>query len=583
MPASLVDGSSILVLDIGHANTHALLFDVVEGHYRFIAIAEAASTAAPPANDVIPGIYAAIQRLEEKTGQHFLDENDNLIIPSTAEGYGVDSVAATISAGPALKIAVAGLLADVSVESAQRLGRMLYGSLVETLHINDTRSASEQINALAAAKADVIVIAGGTDGGATRSLEKMFEIIGLGAYLASEENVPTVVYAGNQALAEQVRDVFENVAEEVHVVPNLRPSLEIENLAPAASALAKIYPKRLAHYVGGVETVQNWAQGNVLAANYAQLRIIRLLGGIYSSPKGVMHIDLGAESLSMMAAYGEAWQAQTLPMGSGQSSVSVLQRGMLDDVMQWLALDLKPERVRDYIYSKYFYPHQIPANKESLAIEQAMARVILQQGVQAFCEEIPAVALQPHPRLLPLVEPIFVHGEALLNAGSLGATLLTLLDGLQPVGVTTLVLDENNLLSALGVIAEVNPLVPAQVLETGAFTNLATVISPISNARKGAQILSIDMVDEKGNRTHTDVKQGGLEIMALPPGSRAKVTIAPKRHTNAGFGPGRGREITISGSLLGLVIDGRGRPLSLPDDAIRRRESFKKWLWVLGG
>jgi hypothetical protein len=32
-----------------------------------------------------------------------------------------------------------------------------------------------------------------------------------------------------------------------------------------------------------------------------------------------------------------------------------------------------------------------------------------------------------------------------------------------------------------------------------------------------------------------------------------------------------------------LVIDARGRPLVLPDDAERRYELFKKWLWTLGG
>jgi hypothetical protein len=39
----------------------------------------------------------------------------------------------------------------------------------------------------------------------------------------------------------------------------------------------------------------------------------------------------------------------------------------------------------------------------------------------------------------------------------------------------------------------------------------------------------------------------------------------------------------VSGGALGVIIDGRGRPLALPDDPVRRRELVKKWLWTVGG
>jgi hypothetical protein len=31
-----------------------------------------------------------------------------------------------------------------------------------------------------------------------------------------------------------------------------------------------------------------------------------------------------------------------------------------------------------------------------------------------------------------------------------------------------------------------------------------------------------------------------------------------------------------------VVIDARGRPLRLPDDAVQRRETIEKWRWALG-
>jgi hypothetical protein len=39
----------------------------------------------------------------------------------------------------------------------------------------------------------------------------------------------------------------------------------------------------------------------------------------------------------------------------------------------------------------------------------------------------------------------------------------------------------------------------------------------------------------------------------------------------------------VDGSQLGVVIDARGRPLGLPNDAGKRADLFKKWLWNLSG
>jgi hypothetical protein len=48
MTSSLFDGKSILAVDVGAANTRAVMFDVVEGEYRFIALGIAPSTAEAP-------------------------------------------------------------------------------------------------------------------------------------------------------------------------------------------------------------------------------------------------------------------------------------------------------------------------------------------------------------------------------------------------------------------------------------------------------------------------------------------------------------------------------------------------------
>src|SRR5512143_1516353 len=101
MPASLVGGDSLLAGDIGGANTRAVLFDIVEGEYRFLASNSAPSTAEAPVKDVSEGVRNAIAGLQAATGRVLLDGDRKLITPSQADGTGVDAFVATTSAGPA--------------------------------------------------------------------------------------------------------------------------------------------------------------------------------------------------------------------------------------------------------------------------------------------------------------------------------------------------------------------------------------------------------------------------------------------------------------------------------------------------
>ena len=129
MPASLVQNESILAIDVGATVTRAVLFDVVEGQYRFVASGQAPSTAEAPFKDIGLGVREAITHLQTITGAALLSTQDNsLIAPSQPDGSGVDAVVATLSAGPAVRTVVVGLLTDVSLHSARRLAESTYSA-----------------------------------------------------------------------------------------------------------------------------------------------------------------------------------------------------------------------------------------------------------------------------------------------------------------------------------------------------------------------------------------------------------------------------------------------------------------------
>lgn len=159
-----------------------------------------------------------------------------------------------------------------------------------------------------------------------------------------------------------------------------------------------------------------------------------------------------------------------------------------------------------------------------------------------------------------------------------------LLDGIQPVGITTLVLDESHIISALGSAAAVNPAIPVQILETSAFVNLGTVISPLSSARANTPILKVRMQSDDGNELDLVIKQGSLATLPLPTGQTARLNLTPLQRTDVGLGgPGRGGRLQVVGGTFGIVFDARGRPIRLSSDAVQRREINSRWLIQLGG
>jgi hypothetical protein len=584
MTSSLVDGNSILAVDVGAANTRAVMFDVVEGEYRFVASGTAPSTAEAPFKDVSEGVRNAIVNLQAVLGKSLLDGSRDLITPTQPNGSGVDALVVTISAGPTIRAVLVGLLKDVSLESARRLTESTYARIVETIGLNDRRKPEQQIDGILRARPDLIVITGGTDGGASRSIKKLLEPIGLASYIMPQEKVPAVLFAGNEKIAEEIKALVGSFAPSLHVSPNVRPSLETEDLEPAQRELARMVVNIRKRQIKGVDLLDLWSGGHLLPTAYATGRMVRFLAKVYSADKGILNVDLGASAAVISAGFKSKFTLSVYPQfGLGENLVGLLNYTTLEDILRWSPLDISEGVLRDYMYQKSLYPSTIAATKEDLVMSQAISRQALYLAMQSARRDFPRNAASIKPTLAPLFDPILAGGGALSDASRPGQSLLLLLDSLQPVGVTTIILDQNNLLPLLGAAAAQNNLLPIQVIESGAFLSVGTVVVPVVSANYGTPVLRATLTYENGSEARMDLKYGSLETLPLSSGETGKLTIQSLRGADVGFGPGRGGTIPVTGGALGVVFDGRGRPLNLPADAVRRRELIKKWTWTLGG
>jgi hypothetical protein len=229
MSISLVDADSVLAIDVGSITTRAALFDVVDNRYRFLASGSAPSTVNSPYNDISEGIRLALDHLQNVTGRILIGKDERLIVPSSSDGSGVDIVAATVSAGPPIRVVLLGLLEDISLESARRLVSTTCAKIVDTLSLTDRRRIEERLDAIIRLRPDLVLVTGGTEGGASQSVLKLVEAVGLAAHLLPDGHRPQVLFAGNQSLRDEIKATFEKRAP-LHFATNVRPALEYEQL-----------------------------------------------------------------------------------------------------------------------------------------------------------------------------------------------------------------------------------------------------------------------------------------------------------------------------------------------------------------
>ncbi len=581
MTTSLVDADSVLAIDVGTVTTRAFLFDAVGGNYRFLAVGTSPTTLSAPLNDVSEGIRQAVENLQEISGRTLLDTGDQLILPSDA-GTGVDMVVATVSAGTPLKVIAVGLLDDISLESARNLAISTYAKVVESMGMNDRRKPEKRIDMLMALNPDLLVVAGGTDNGASRSVLKLLDSVGLACYLTPKSQRPHILFAGNPQVAEEVEALLESYST-LHIAPNVRPTLEDEQLGAAQAELRSIFRQVRVQNNPGMQELDGWTGGRLMPAAEAFGRVIRFSSWDHAE-KGALGVDLGAGSTTVAAAFNGDLQLNVYAqLGLGAGLVNLLKYTKTENITRWLPFDASENDIRDYIYHKSIYPASIPITPEDLAIEHALAREILRTVARGVRKRFPASPAPPIPGVFPRFEPIIASGSVFTKAPTRGQSMLMLLDGLEPTGITTVFLDQNNVFSSLGAIAEINAILAVQVLTSGPLLNLGTVISPVGNAQYGTPVLRVRVQYESGEEKNVDVKQGSLEVIPLSTGQTASVALRPLHRYDIGMGgAGRGGKINrVVGGALGIVIDARGRPFQPASDLARRQDLLKKQMWKL--
>lgn len=565
--------ASFLVADCGATNTTVVLFDVVGGAYRFIARATTPTTVAAPWSDLVPGVQQAITDISQRTGRPLLNERGALIRPTRRDGSGVDQFIVVASAAPPLQTLLVGLFDDVSIHSARRALAGAYAQEIDCFSLSDRRNQRAQIASLIEKQPDLIFITGGTDGGAEKRLLEIVEMVNLGLGVLVETKRPHVIFAGNRHLRERVRTMIGDSAI-VRIADNVRPTLETEQINDAAEVVSRLYEDIKLKSLPGIHEINEWSNYPPQPTARAFANIVTYFAALHQG--AVLGVDLGSNSVTLVSAEADSVNLTVCTnLGVGRPIINLLDSVEPSNISRWLADDVCEEVVRDFIFNKSVHPQSIPMTEAELRLEQAIAREIIRQAAA----ESTIARDNAGTHSVPAFSVLLARGAALANAPQPAQALLILLDALQPAGIFSVALDKHAVLPALGTLAQREPLAVVQALEAGILLDLGWVVVPTGHGQPGQEVLNVTV--SPGN-LKVDVHYGEIAVITLPQQQDIEVFLQPARRFDIGFGPGQSKRVSLSGGTLGLVVDARGRPLSLSQDEVARRTQLQQWLWDMG-
>ncbi len=582
---------SILATDCGSTTTKAILIELTPEGYRLAVRGEAPTTVEAPFDDVTVGVINAVTEVQELVGRTIIGEDERIICPRQGDA-GVDLYLSTSSAGGGLQMLVAGVVRTMTAESAERAALGAGAIVMDVLASNDKRQPHEQITRIRHLRPDMILLSGGIDGGTTSHVAELAELIGAAdpkPRLGSSYQLP-VVFAGNKDAREAVDDALQNKTA-LEVVDNLRPTLDEENLDPARDKIHDLFMEHVMAQAPGYDKLKSWTSAPVMPTPGAVGEIIQTIArqrGI-----SVLGVDIGGATTDVFSVFkGTFNRTVSANLGMSYSVSNVLASTGLDNVLRWVPFDIDESELRNRIKNKMVRPTTIPTLLRDLQVEQAIAREALRLALiqhKDFATELKGVrkvrdiseAFDQSGSGATLVDMMSLDllvgsGGVLSHAPRRVQAALMMIDAFEPKGVTTLAVDSIFMMPQLGVLATVHAPAATEVFERDCLILLGTVIAPAGKAKGGAPLATVQ-IDLPDGTQEFSIGAGDLQRIPLPEG-QVRCRITPAKGVDVGAGPGTACERKIEGGEVGVLLDGRGRPINLPTSAAERVEAIEQWI-----
>ncbi|MDP8268617.1 MAG: glutamate mutase L [Candidatus Tenebribacter davisii] len=601
----------IIATDCGSTTTKSILIEYVDGEYRQTVRGEAPTTVEKPLNDVTRGVVNAVTELEELARLKYNDDSikfikDEAIWLTEKEGEGVDAYVSTSSAGGGLQMMVTGVVAKMTGESAERAALGAGAIVMDLIASNDKRANYEKIERIRQLRPDMILMAGGVDGGTTKHVAELAELVGAAdpkPRLGSSYKLP-VIYAGNTSAQDIIKETLGNKTDLI-ITENLRPTLDRENLGPARDKIHDLFMEHVMAQAHGYNKLMGWTKGPIdgKLVNIPIMPTPAAVGNIMQTIAKindieVLGVDIGGATTDVFSVFTEHKvfnRTVSANLGMSYSISNVLATAGLQNILRWVPFDIDESELLNMIKNKMIRPTTIPQKLEELILEQAIAKEALRyafiqhkefaaglkggQKKREIADAFAQTASGASIVNLMTLDLLVGSGGVMSHAPRRNQSVMMLIDSFLPEGITRLAVDSIFMMPQLGVLAEISEKAATEVFEKDCLIYLGSCVAPVGAMKQGKIALHAKIKLPNGKTFEENIPFGEVRLLPCGVGEVAKATLKPGRGLNIGEGKGQEMDCDLHGGVVGIVLDTRGRqPFNLPVEAAKRVPLLKKWM-----
>ncbi|WP_296970878.1 methylaspartate mutase accessory protein GlmL [Tepidanaerobacter sp. EBM-38] len=446
-----------LLIDIGSTYTKVTAVDLETVELK--GTAQAATTVA---EDVNIGINKAIEELKAMG-----------VDPEKAK-YKL----ACSSAAGGLKMIAVGLVPELTSEAAKRAA---LGAGAKVGHVFCYELTDDELDQIARYSPDIILLAGGTDGGnkdvIIHNAEKLAEL---------KVDAPIIV-AGNKTAASAAEKALRAAAKEVYVTENVMPKLECLNIEPAKKIIREVFLSKII-YAKGLSKVSNYVDSPIIPTPSAVMKAAELLAKGSDNEAGygeVMIVDIGGATTDVdSAATGEPTKAGVTlrgleepfikrtvegDLGMRYSALALLEEiGIKNMLKNYLPCGMDEKTLQEYVKKISIDTDYVPCNEMDKQIDCGIAKAATDLAVKRHVGRIETVyspfgaAYVQHGKDLTKLDFMIATGGVLIYSENPKEILKHgLYDSSRPEVLAPenpkMLLDEKYLLSSLGLLSEIAP------------------------------------------------------------------------------------------------------------------------------
>lgn len=450
----------ILLIDFG--STYTKLTAVSLKNEEIIGTAASFTTVS---SDIKEGYHNALAKLFAKTGE-----------------LKFDKIIACSSAAGGLKMAAIGLVEELTVEAAKIvcLGAGAKVDIILSHHITN-----EDVENIIKKKIDIILLAGGTDGGNSECV--LYNLRKLGE---AHIKIP-IIYAGNRSCRDEVLKIMKEYDLNGFICDNIMAKLNLLNIEDAKNVIKQIFLSNI--IVGkGIKKIEEEIDGVILPTPQALLQGVDLLSKGYLDEEGLGELlvfDIGGATTDVYSLCpGEPKRGDTILKGIQEPYAKRTVEGDLG--MRYSALgvlaSLNEEKLDMYKLRgidmekecnlRHQFVEMIPQSKHEEVVDELMAKICVDTAlsrhvgkIESYYTPMGIMYLQSGKDLSDIKYIIGTGGviinspqpKKILEAGLYNKNKMM---ELRPKEVKYL-LDSNYILSAMGLLSTISPLCALRIMK----------------------------------------------------------------------------------------------------------------------